>query len=114
MHFIEPLTWTLHSFSLGIFKKDGTSTANDVVHYAEEHMKKFNVSYPQLTCIVTDKEATMIAAGRLFKKKSTEEGGKTSWHGCINHKLAFKDTPESIGTMAACHGIVNFFNSSSQ
>jgi hypothetical protein len=78
MHFIEPLTWTLHSFSLGIFKKDGTSTANDVAHYAEEHMKKFNVSCQQLTCIVTDTEATMIAAGRLFKEKSTEEGGETS------------------------------------
>jgi hypothetical protein len=78
IHFIEPLTWTLHSFSLGIFKKDGTSTANDVAHYAEEHMKKFNVSCQQLTCIVTDTEATMIAAGRLFKEKSTEEGGETS------------------------------------
>ena len=42
LHFIEPLTWTLHYFSLGIFKKDGTSTANDVVRYTEEHMKKFN------------------------------------------------------------------------
>jgi hypothetical protein len=120
LHFIEPLTWSLHYFSLGIFKKDGTSTANDVVHYAEEHMKKFNVSYPQLTCIVTDTEATMIAAGRLFKEKSIEEGGRTSWHGCIDHKLelvtklAFKDTPESIGMMAACRAIVTFFNSSSQ
>jgi len=30
LHFIEPLTWALHDFSLGIFKKDGTSTAIDV------------------------------------------------------------------------------------
>jgi hypothetical protein len=37
MHFIEPKTWTLHHFALGIFKKDGTSTAPDVVHYAENH-----------------------------------------------------------------------------
>jgi hypothetical protein len=120
LHFIEPLTWTLHCFSLGIFKKDGTLTANDVVCYAENHMKKFNVSYPQLTCIVMDTEATMIAAGRLFKEKSIEEGGRASWHGCIDHKLelvtklAFKDTPESIGTMAACCAIVTFFNSPSQ
>jgi len=97
LHFIEPLTWTLHYFSLGIFKKDGTSRANDVVRYTEEHMKKFNLSYPQLTCIVTDTEATMIAAGRLFKENSIEGGGRTSWHGCIDHKLqlvtklAFKD-----------------------
>jgi hypothetical protein len=120
LHFIEPLTWSLHYFSLGIFKKDGTLTANDVVRYAEEHMKTFNVSYPQLTCIVTDTEATMIAAGCLFKEKSIEEGGRTSWHGCIDHelefvtKLAFKDTLESIGMMAACRAIVTFFNSSSQ
>ena len=120
LHFIDPLTWTLHYFSLGIFKKDGTSRANDVVRCTEEHMKKFNLSYPQLTCIVTDTEATMIAAGRLFKENSIEGGGRTSWHGCIDHKLqlvtklAFKDTPESIGTMAACHAIVTFFNSSSQ
>jgi len=120
LHFIEPLTWTLHDFSLGIFKKDGTSTAIDVVRYAEDQMKKFSVSYPQLTCIVTDTESTMIAAGRLFKEKSVEAGGTTSWHGCIDHKLelvtklAFKDTPESNGTMAACRAIVTFFNSSSQ
>ena len=114
MHFIEPLTWSLHSFSLGIIKKDGASTANDAVRYAEEHMKKFNVSYPQLTFIVTDTEA-MIAAGRLFKEKSTEEGGKTFDHKLeLVTKLAFKDTPESISAMAACRGIVNFFNSSSQ
>jgi hypothetical protein len=29
-------------------------------------------------------------------------------------KLAFKDTHDSIGRMAACHGIESFFNSSSQ
>ena len=114
LHFIEPLTWTLHYFSLGILKKDGTLRANDVVRYTEEHMKKSNLSYPQLTCIVTDTEAKLIAAGRLFKENSIEGGGRTSWHGCIDHKLqlvtklAFKDTPESIGTMAACRAIVTF------
>jgi len=120
LHFIEPLTWTLHYFSMGIFKKDGTSTAVDVVRYAEEHMTKFNITYPQLTCIVTDTEATMIAVSRLFKGKSTEAGGATAWHGCIDHKLelvtklAFKDIPESLGTMTACRAIVTFFNSSTQ
>jgi hypothetical protein len=117
LHFIGPLTWTLHDFSLGIFKKDGTSTAVDVVRYAEDQMKKIKVSYPQLTCIVTDTKSMMIAAGCLFKEKSVEAGGTD---GCIDHKLdlvtklAFKDTPESNGTMAACHAIVTFFNSSSQ
>jgi len=67
-----------------------------------------------------DTEATMIAAGRLFREKSIEAGGRTAWHGCIDHKLAlvtklaFKDKPESIGTMAACRNILSFFNSSSQ
>jgi len=120
LHFIEPLTWTIHYFSMGIFKKDGTSTAVDVVRYAEEHMTKFNITYPQLTCIVTDTEATMIAVSRLFKGKSTEAEGATAWHGCIDHKLelvtklAFKDIPESLGTMTACCAIVTFFNSSTQ
>jgi hypothetical protein len=83
-------------------------------------MKKFNLSYRELTCVVTDTESTMIAAGRLFKEKSFELGGVTSWHGCIDHKLelvtklAFKDVPESLHTMAACRSIVTFFNSSSQ
>jgi hypothetical protein len=120
IHFIEPKTWTLHHFSLGIFKKDGNSTAVDVVRYAEGHMQNFNVTYHQLTCVVTDTESTMIAAGRIFKEKSSEAGGSTAWHGCIDHKLelvtklAFKDVPESIGTMATCRAIVAFFNSSSQ
>jgi hypothetical protein len=120
MHFIEQKTWTLHHFALGIFKKDGTSTAPEVVRYAEQHMANFGVAYSQLTCVVTDTESTMVAAGRLFKQKSLEEGGSTVWHGCVDHKLelvtklAFKDIPDSLGTMAACRAIVAYFNSSSQ
>jgi hypothetical protein len=69
-HFIQPVTWTLHYFSLGIFKKDGTSTAVDVICYAEEHMTKFNITYPQLTCIVTDTEATIsMGLAMLHKMK---------------------------------------------
>jgi hypothetical protein len=120
IHFIEPNSWTLHCFSLGIFKKDGTSTANDVVGYTEAVLKTFEVTYDQLTCVVTDTESTMVAAGRLFKEKSYEAGGTTAWHGCIDHmlelitKLAFKDLPNSSGTMSACRSLVSFFNSSSQ
>ena len=120
MHFIEPMTWALHHFALGIFNKDATSTAPDVVRYAEEHMANFGVLYSQLTCIVTDTESTMVAAGHLFKEKSLGEGGNTMWHGCMDHKLelvtklAFKDIPDSVGTMTACSTIVAYFNSSSQ
>ncbi len=41
-------------------------------------------------------------------------------YGCVDHvlelvtKIAFKDVPDSIGTMAIRHSMVNFFNSSSQ
>jgi hypothetical protein len=120
MHFIEPKIWTLHHFALGIFKKDSTSTAPDVVHYAEQHMANFGVVYSQLTCIVTDTESTMVAAGRLFKQKAREEEGSTSWHVCVDQKLelvttlTFRDIPDSLGTMGACHAIVAYFNSSSQ
>jgi hypothetical protein len=69
LHFIEPLSWTIHSFSLGIFKKDGSSKAEDVVRYAEEHLHNFRISYNQLTCVVTDTESTVVAAGRLLKQK---------------------------------------------
>jgi hypothetical protein len=83
-------------------------------------MINFGITYPQLTCAVTDTKSTMIAAGHLFKEKSSQHGGNTSWHGCIDHllelvtKIAFKDIPDSIGTMRACRALVNFFNSSSQ
>jgi len=87
VHFIEPKTWMLHHFSMGIFKKDSNSSAVDVVHYSEGHMQSFDVTYRQLTCVVTDTKSTMIAAGRIFKEKSSEAGGSTAWHGCEDHKL---------------------------
>ncbi len=106
--------------TMPIYKKDGTSTAIDVVRYAEQHLNNFGISYKQLTCVVTDTESTMVASGRLFKEKSVEAGGVTAWHGCIDHmlelvtKLAFKDLPNTQGTMTTCRSMVNFFNSSSQ
>jgi hypothetical protein len=70
--------------------------------------------------VVTDTEATMIAAGRLFVSKSVEEGGTTKWISCIDQllqlvtKKAFSDLPMSEGAPKACHNLVNYFNSSSQ
>jgi hypothetical protein len=115
-----PPNLVLHHFSLGIFKKDGASTARDVVRYVEEHMTNFSVMYPQLICMVSDTESTMIAAGCMFKDNALQSGGHTAWHGCLDHKLelvtklAFKDGPESLGTINACRAIVTCFNSSSK
>jgi len=120
MHLIEPTTWTLHHFSLGIFQKDGASTARDVVKYVVQLKDNFGVTYSQLICVVTDTKSTMNAAGRMFKENSLQVGGQTAWHGCLDHKmklvtkLAFKDNPKSRRTMTACRAIVTFFNSSSQ
>jgi hypothetical protein len=73
-----------------------------------------------MTAVVTDTEATMVAAGRLFVEHSARAMGTTKWHGCVDHLLelvtgiAFTDAPETIGAMSACRSIVNFFNSSTQ
>jgi hypothetical protein len=105
VHFIEPKSWTLHCFSLGIFKKNSTSTAIDVVRYTDNVLETFGVLYTQLTCVVTDTESTTVAAGHIYKEKSYKAGSTTAWHGCIDHmlelitKLAFKDLPHSISFM---------------
>ncbi len=73
-----------------------------------------------MVAAVTDTEATMIFAGRIFVSNSSEQGGATNWHGCVYHLLdlvtgiAFKDSQKSEGTMRACRNLINFFNSSSQ
>jgi len=119
-HFIDPGTWKLHSIAMGLFEKNGGSTADDVVDYCESQLTLFDLSYNTAVAIVTDTEATMIAAGRLFIERSLQAGGKTKWLGCIDHllqlvtKKAFSDIPMSEGTLKACRNLVNFFNSSSQ
>lgn len=65
-HFIDSKKWLLHHFNLGIFEKEGRATAEDVVAYVEDIWDKYQLSYDGLTCIVTDTEATMIKAGKLF------------------------------------------------
>ena len=119
-HFIDKNTWQLHSLVLGIFAKDGASTAVDTVAYVERQMELYDLTYREMVAVVTDTEATMISAGRKFVENSTRVAGKTKWHGCVDHLLelvtgiAFKDLPESNGTMSACRTMINFFNSSSQ
>jgi len=101
-------------------KKNGASTAVDTVAYVERQMELYDLTYREMVAVVTDTEATMISAGRKFVENSTRVAGKTKWHGCVDHLLelvtgiAFKDLPESNGTMSACRTMINFFNSSSQ
>jgi hypothetical protein len=105
---------------MGLFEKNGGSTADDVVDYCESQLTLFDLSYNEAVAVVTDTEATMIAAGHLFVERSLQEGGKTKWLGCIDHllqlvtKKAFSDLPMSEGPLKACRNLANFFNSSSQ
>jgi hypothetical protein len=105
---------------LGIFEKKGTSKAEDIVGYVERIWSHFDLDYSCCTAIVTDTEATMCKAGRLFTAEATRNGGTLSWHGCVDHLLelvtgvALKDYPESAGAMQAARDIVSFFSSSSQ
>jgi len=120
VHFIDKKTWILHHFALGIFKKTGTSKAEDVVEYCRNIWRSVDLQYKNCTAIVTDTEATMCKAGRLFIRASSQEGGSTHWHGCVDHilelitKIAMKDYEGSEGTMAAARALVGHFSSSSQ
>ena len=120
VHFIDRSTWQLNRFSLGIFEKTGSSKAEDVVSYVEKMWSQFDLEYSSCTAIVTDTEATMCKAGRLFCQAASRNGGDLAWHGCVDHLLelvtgvALKDYPESAGAMQAARDLVSFFSSSSQ
>jgi hypothetical protein len=120
VHFIDKRTWILHRFALGIFKKTGTSKAEDVVSYCEDIWRTVDLDYNFCSAVVTDTEATMCKAGRLIIQRSRENGGTTQWHGCIDHilelitKIAMKDYEGSEGTMVAARALVGYFSSSSQ
>jgi hypothetical protein len=119
-HFIDPNTLKLHAIVQGLYEKDGRSKHEDKVHYCEHQLTKFNLHYSNAVAVVTDAESTMIAAGRLFVSNSEAQGGRTKRLGCIDHlvqlctKIAFKDLPNSEGSMKLCCNLVNFFNSSPQ
>jgi hypothetical protein len=70
VHFIDQETWKLHSFVLGLYEKTGCSRAQDCVQYAEKQMNDYQLPYSKMTAAVTDTEATMVAAGRLFAECS--------------------------------------------
>ena len=65
-HFIDKNTWQLHSLVLGIFQKSGTSNAIDMVTYVEKQLSLFDLHYRDMTAVMTNTEATMIAAGKMF------------------------------------------------
>ena len=80
----------------------------------------YDIDYASITCIVTDTEATMVKAARIFASKAQQAASEVSWHGCIDHllnlitKVAFKDFAESDGAMNAARELVGHFSSSSQ
>jgi hypothetical protein len=49
-----------------LFEKSGGSTADNVVNYCESQLTLFDLSYDESVAVVTDTEATMIAAGQLL------------------------------------------------
>jgi secreted trypsin-like serine protease len=65
-HFIDQASWKLHSVVMGLFEKSGGSTADNVVNYCESQLTLFDLSYDESVAVVTDTEATMIAAGQLL------------------------------------------------
>jgi hypothetical protein len=65
-HFIHPKTWMLYHFPLGLFVKEGTSHAKDVVRHVENICTDYDIEYCNIACIVTDTEATMIKAARIL------------------------------------------------
>ncbi len=119
-HFVHPKTWVLHHFPLGLFKKEGTSLAEDVVRHVENIWDDYQIEHSKITCVVTDTEATMVKAARIFARHAQQDGTEFSWHGCVDHvlnlvtKLAFTDFNGSEGVMHAARDLVGYFSSSSQ
>jgi hypothetical protein len=119
-HFVDPKTWLLHHFPLGLFKKSGTSLAEDVVRTVKDIWLGYDIDYSNITCIVTDTKATIVKAARIFVLQAEHEASQVSWHGCIDHllnlitKIAFKDFAKSNGAMNAARELVGHFSSSSQ
>lgn len=119
-HWIHQQTWLLHHMPLGIFEKTGTSHAEDVVQYVTDILSRYDITYTDICCIVTDTEATMVKAGRIFCAEAESNSTNIDWHSCIDHllnlvtKIAFKDYEESQGAMIKARDLVGHFSSSSQ
>jgi len=77
VHFIDQVTWTLHSIVLGLYEKTGRSRAQDCIQYAEKQMNIFGLPYSKMSAVVTDTEVTIVAAGRLFVERSHQQNGDT-------------------------------------
>jgi hypothetical protein len=120
VHFIDPKTWLLHHFCIGLVKKTGRSTAEDVIEELESMWETYSLNYYDVVCLVTDTDATMCKVGRLFVSSSEDQGGCGHWHGCFDHLLelitgvAFEDNADTVGTMKAARALVGYFSSSSQ
>jgi hypothetical protein len=81
---------------MGLYEKDGGSKHENIVKYCAQQLTHFNLPYSKAVAVVTDTEATMVAAVCLLIINSVAHGGKAKWMGCIDHlvqlctKIAFK------------------------
>jgi hypothetical protein len=97
-----------------------TSLAEDLVRHVESIWRDYHIKYSNITCIVTDTEATMVKAARIFALHAQQAASEISWHSCIGRllnlvtNLVFTDFPGSEGAMLAARDLVGHFSSSSQ
>ena len=90
IHWIKD--WTLQKLSIGIWKKSGSSTADDVLRELATAMISWGLTFIFCVAAVTDTDATMNLFGRILY----DQHG-VPWHGCVDCVLelttgiAFKD-----------------------
>jgi len=84
------------SLSFGSFQEVRNLTSRGV-RTVKDIWLGYDIDYSNIACIVTDTEATMVKAVRIFVLQAEHEASQVSWHGCIDHllnlitKIAFKD-----------------------
>jgi hypothetical protein len=65
-----------------------------MVTYVEKQLSLFDLCYRDMTAVVMDTEATMIAAGRMMAENAEQRGGVTKYKVRKNLE-ALQDSPAS-------------------
>jgi hypothetical protein len=60
-----------------MYEKTGRSRANDYIQYVKCLMQEYYLGYNKMSAVVTDTEATIVAAGRLFVEHRGRANGTT-------------------------------------